>query len=248
MHPVLIDFGFFEIRSYGFFFALAFVIALMYGFFRRKKFGLSQDNVVDIALYIMIGAIVGAKLLSIIIDFKEIIRTGLTFDILRSGFVFLGGLTGGIFGGAFYVYKNKYDYFNYMDFIAPILPLSHGIGRLGCFFNGCCYGSVTNSCFGVVFPVLGDNIPRLPVQLFESVFLILTSIIVVLLERKNIFKKVMFPFYILCYSIFRFIIEFFRGDEIRGFFMNFSTSQWISLIFGIVSIIIILKMRMGRKE
>ena len=226
MHPVLIDLGFIQIRSYGFFFALAYIIAISFGLYRRKRFGLSQDNIIDIAIYIMIGSVIGAKLLSIIVDFKEILRTGLTLDMLRSGFVFLGGLAGGIVGGVFYVYKNKGDYFKYMALVAPILPLSHATGRLGCFFNGCCYGNTTDSCFGVVFPALGDNIPRLPVQLYESTFLLILTIVILLFERKEIMKKVMFLFYILCYSIFRFIIEFFRGDDIRGFFMNFSTSQW----------------------
>lgn len=246
MYPVLLDLGFIRIHSYGFFFALAYIVAVSFGLYRRKRFGISSDNVIDIAIYIMIGSVIGAKILSLIVDFREILQNGISFDMIRSGFVFLGGLGGGIAAGVLYVYRNKAGFLKYMDFVAPILPLSHATGRLGCFFNGCCYGKVTDSCLGVVFPALGDSLPRIPTQMIEAVFLVFLTVLILFLEKKKILENNRFPFYILSYSIFRFIIEFYRGDDIRGFLAGVSTSQWVSLIFGLLCIIVMIMVKKGK--
>ncbi len=247
MKPILFSLGPLEVRAYGFFFAAAFVLCFAFGQLRGKKMKISSEKVWDMAFYIMFSSLAGAKLLSIIVEWKYIMQHGLTLDILRSGFVFLGGLIGGTAGGFYYVLKNKLDYRKYMDFVAPIVPFGHAVGRMGCFFNGCCYGRPTDSCIGIVFPAIGDGVPRIPSQLIEVFFLLIIVGTLLFWHSRRKYKGQLFILYITWYSIFRFINEFFRGDP-RGGLMFFSTSQWISL-FAIVAITIFgYKLKYNKKE
>ncbi|MFA7576892.1 MAG: prolipoprotein diacylglyceryl transferase [Candidatus Muiribacteriota bacterium] len=241
MYPVLFEVGGFELRAYGFLFGLSFIAALVFGLIRAKKYKITGDEVYEFAFYIIFSSLAGAKLLSLIVDFKYIIQQGLTIDLLRSGFVFMGGLVGGICGGFAYVIVNKKDYRKFMDFVAPIVPLAHAIGRVGCFLNGCCYGKATDTC-GIVFPNLGDGLKRYPTQLFESFFLVFITIFTVWFDKKKKYNSQLFVIYIGLYSIFRFINEFFRGDY-RGSVFNISTSQIVSVIMFIVIIIYDFKAR-----
>lgn len=237
MYPVLLDLGFIKIHSYGLFFALAFVVAIFFGLKRCSKYNIKKEEVYDIAFYIMFSSLIGAKVLSLILDYRYILENGITLDLLRSGFVFLGGLIGGVSGGFYYVIKTKKNMLVFMDFVAPIVPLSHAIGRIGCFLNGCCYGRVTSSSCGIVFPAIGDGQPHIPTQLIESLFLLIIVITILFIEKKEYLNKgILLIVYISSYSVFRFIIEFYRGDDIRGFFGVLSTSQWISIFFLVFSV------------
>ncbi|OQX88164.1 MAG: hypothetical protein B6D55_01260 [Candidatus Omnitrophica bacterium 4484_70.2] len=113
------------------------------------------------------------------------------------------------------------------------MPLGHSLGRWGCFFNGCCYGKPTTSWIGVKFPpdspagILGEKV--IPTQLISLFFLLVIFFILLNLRKRKKFKGEIFLSYLILYGIFRFIIEFFRGDP-RGYIFIFSTSQFISLI------------------
>jgi phosphatidylglycerol:prolipoprotein diacylglycerol transferase len=125
-----------------------------------------------------------------------------------------------------------------IDVIAIGIPLGHAFGRLGCFFYGCCYGKPTDSFIGVLFPpdsaagYLGVKV--IPTQLISSFFLFVLFFILLFLRKKKRFDGQIALSYIILYSIFRFLIEFFRGDP-RGTFLHLSTSQFISLILVVIS-------------
>jgi phosphatidylglycerol:prolipoprotein diacylglycerol transferase len=116
------------------------------------------------------------------------------------------------------------------DAIAPGLALGHVTGRLGCWFNGCCYGREDHD-YGVVFPSLNDGIPHLPTMLYEAAFLLLLSAFLFFLWHKKRFDGQVFWAYVLLYASWRFCIEYLRGDAERGVLINaaLSPSQWISL-------------------
>lgn len=136
---------------------------------------------------------------------------------LGGGFVFYGGLIFSLGFTWFFLRKTK-NKLESLGSLLPIVPLAHGVGRLGCFLAGCCYGSVTNSALSIYL----HQAHRHPVQLYEAIFLFGLSY--VLTKRKSL------SFYLVSYGIFRFLIEFLRGDEIRGVKHILSSSQWISLI------------------
>ena len=138
---------------------------------------------------------------------------------------------GGLFGGVatflivyrFYYLRNNEPIIKKMLIIAPsAICLAHGIGRLGCFFNGCCYGIETDAWYGIQFP--GHDHKVIPTQLFEMAFLLILALILGIMAFKKDFKYTM-PIYLFSYGIFRFLIEFIRGDE-RGQLQGLSPSQY----------------------
>ena len=153
------------------------------------------------------------------------------------GLTFYGGLFGGIAGFLFvyYVFIRKSSTLKIAEVFKiapPAITIGHAFGRIGCFLDGCCYGKPTDSWIGVQFPFLPS--PVIPTQLIESIFLfLLTGVLLVLIL---VFKfKYTFIVYLGSYSIFRFIIEFYRGDDRGNFLGIFSPSQvWCIVIWVII--------------
>lgn len=164
-----------------------------------------------------IASWIGAKFFYLLLDNNY---TSLVLNSnfwLGGGFVFYGGLVFCLI----YTYgflKLSNQPWRSLDFILPIIPLAHAIGRVGCFLAGCCYGIKTN--FFISFHM--HDYQRHPVQIYEALFLFLLSY--------TLYKKRSLLLYLISYSSFRFLIEFLRGDKIRGEFFLFSTSQWVSLV------------------
>lgn len=163
---------------------------------------------------------------------------------LSTNMTFYGGLIGGLlfFFASYLLYgKKKYGahLIAYLPIIVPLITLSHGFGRLGCFFAGCCYGDKTDSIFGVQFPFLPFKV--YPTQLFEAIFLLIIFAITVTLAFKKNFNY-NFPIYFISYGIFRFFIEFIRGDHRGSLIDGITPSQFWSIILfilGIISIFLI---------
>ena len=142
------------------------------------------------------------------------------------GFVFYGGLLFACLYLYFYsLLSKKIHFFDYALFL-PALALGHGIGRLGCFMVGCCYGKIC----------LQDCLfPRHPVQLYESFLLFVLGILLYFMEKR---RKAMICVYCLSYGVGRFLLEFLRDDEIRGLYYGFSTSQYISLLIILLGLLL----------
>lgn len=170
------------------------------------------------------------------------------------GMTFLGGLIGGasvfllIYFIVVYVIgkKTKNPTFKFqgrlIDVISilPVgLTLAHAFGRIGCFFAGCCYGIPTDSFLGVQFPHLPS--PVHPTQLYESAFLFILSFIMFLLYFKKRFQQNM-GVYLISYGVFRFLIEYIRGDERGSFIGSVSPSQFWSIVMVILGIVLIVLM------
>lgn len=151
---------------------------------------------------------------------------------LMGGMVFYGGLYGGLAAGFLFARKKKYDVAKLSDVFAVVVPLFHAFGRVGCFFAGCCYG--VESRWGIAGRVLyadvRETVRRVPIQLIEALCLLVLFGVMFWLYRKCKAQGKLIFIYLMIYAMLRFILEFFRGDEIRGRFMIFSTSQWISIV------------------
>lgn len=182
------------------------------------------------SLYCMIGAGIVGKILYILT--RSVSSNMNVFDRL-GGFVFWGGLIGAIAG--LYVYsKRKWNRFlDLLDTYASILPLGQAIGRIGCYFNGCCYGKPYAGAFAVRYIVDGNEQLVFPTWFIESIFCFVLFICMFSVSKK-IYSGIYSAIYMMSYSLFRFIIEFFRGDAIRGVWCGLSTSQYIGVcIFGV---------------
>ncbi|MGM9664292.1 MAG: prolipoprotein diacylglyceryl transferase [Eubacteriales bacterium] len=221
---------------YGLFFALGIAVSAIVALLICKIRKTEKYEIVYSGVFAMVGAIVGAKLLFLLVSIKLIYETHPNFfDLMRGGFVFYGGLIGGMAGLYLYIKKYRLDAKNFFDIFAVVTPLGHAVGRIGCFFGGCCYGIVHEGFPSHTYSSAAGNaplgVPLLPIQLIEAGCLLLLFIIELFLFIKFKYKKGLESLvYIISYPIIRFITEFFRGDLERGKFCQLSTSQWVSLI------------------
>ncbi|MCE5300762.1 MAG: prolipoprotein diacylglyceryl transferase [Spirochaetia bacterium] len=252
MHPLLFNIGPLEVRTYGVLVALSFLTAIFFASMLAKKKGHNPDIIFDLGLIILISAVIGARLLYVIVWWPYFSKhIGEIFMVWEGGLVFYGGLIGAFIASAAWVRYKKLDLMELGDICMPFLALSHAIGRFGCFFNGCCYG-VESQKYGMIFPSIGDNIPHLPVMLYESALNLLNFIILILFFRNKSRRDgdVMF-LYFVNYGIIRIIMELFRGDPERGFFFGLSTSTLISigvLLFGVAGMLYLRVKDAGNKR
>ena len=227
-----------DLPLYGLFCTLGMIVAALIGMLLCKKRKLEIFDLVGSAVYAFIGGMLGSKLLFIITSLKTIIENNIPFEsLIKGGFVFYGGLIGGALGLFIYVKQFKMTFPPFLDIYAVCLPLGHAIGRIGCFFGGCCYGMELHSPISVVYhdpkhynpAQIPLDTPLLPVQLIEAAVLLIFFVIMLILFLKT--KTRMLPIiYIFMYTVARFVLEFFRGDKVRGGVLGISTSQIISLV------------------
>lgn len=167
-------------------------------------------------------------------DFKDFI---MKFATVFGGSVFYGGLLGGLAAGGISARVQKLDAGLLTDCAAPALALFHCFGRIGCFLGGCCYG--VESEHGVVFTKSliesANGVPRVPVQLYEAAFELALFFALWALLKKGALKNRLLLVYLFTYAAGRFILEFWRGDEYRGFLFGLSTSQIVSILVFAVS-------------
>src|SRR5881275_117983 len=250
MYPRLFELGPITVYTYGVLLAAAYLLGLQLARVRAKARGLDANRVLDLGIYIIIAALIGAKLLLLITDFRTFSsnpRELLT--LARSGGVFYGGLILAVSVALVYIRKVGLPLWTTTDVFAPGIALGHVVGRFGCLFAGCCYGKPTKLPWGITFtnPFAAANVgtplgvPLHPTQLYEAGAELLILAVLLLTERKGRpFAGRTFWLYMLLYSITRFIIEFFRGDPERGTIFMFSTSQFISLLLAPLAIVMLL--------
>ncbi len=241
MFPTLIQFGDFKFATYGLMVASGYLIGIWWLTHERERMELDEDTFWSLIYTLFFGAIGGGKLLYWAVEWRSILDGSLhLIRDIRFGFVFFGGLLGSCVTGYFWVRKHKANYLKIADYFGVALPLGHAIGRPGCFFAGCCAGLPTTMPWGVRFthpeslvPAALRDVPLHPTQLYESVMVGIVAFMAFKTIRKVQAGKLpfgsAFAVYIGFYSLARFVIEFFRGDDRGGFILSLSPSQWISL-------------------
>ncbi len=260
MYPYIQITDTFKIPTYGILAVVGIIFATVVAVLFTKKRKLSIDALMEIALAAAVGLFVGSHLLYGITNIERIIDVCANYgayesfwEFIKAFFsyfnvmVFFGGLFGGVLRGYLWAKHRKYPIGDFGDVFAAATPLFHAFGRVGCIFAGCCYGIEAD--WGISGRV-GDIPPettRVPIQLFESGVLLLITALVCVFFLKGIARGSLFPIYMGIYAVARFILEFFRGDEIRGRLWIFSTSQWISIITVIlVAIFFIVKLKKSK--
>ncbi len=239
MHPILFEFGNWPVYSYGVLLAAAYLAALQLAVVRARRQGLDGSKVMDLGIYLIIAALVGAKLMLVAVDFDYFVsRPGELLSLVRAGGVFYGGLITAVAVAFWLVRRYGLPIWTTGDLFAPGIALGHVIGRLGCLLAGCCYGRPTDVPWAITFtdPVAAANVgtplgvPLHPTQLYDAGAELLIMVVLLATERKGrVFAGRTFWLYILLYGVSRFIVEFFRGDD-RGSMMGLSTSQFISVV------------------
>ncbi len=216
MHPVLFRIGEITVYSWGFMLAIAIIVAFL-GISRlAARVGYEREIILDLIIIMVISGILGARLVYVLLyEWQDFLANPLSFFSLRSGgfggLVWYGALLGGFVTFALYVWKKRLPFWQLSDIFVPFLALGYAIVRIGCFLNGCCYGKVTESVFGVVLPYV-DEFTRHPTQLYSSVLNFLLFAFLLWYYPRRKFDGQLLLFYFMGYSAYRFVVEFFRDN------------------------------------
>ncbi len=252
MYPRLLELGPITVYSYGVLLASAYLLGLYMAVRRARRYGIDSDRVLDLGIYVIVSALVGAKLLLLIVDFDYFRQNPAElWTLVRSGGVFYGGLVVAFAVALWYVRRHKLPVWSTADAIAPGIALGHVVGRMGCLLAGCCYGRAATLPWSVTFtdPFAASNVGTPlhvalhPTQLYDAGAELLILIFLLATERRGRpFPGRTFWFYILFYGVSRFAIEFYRGDP-RGMMWGLPTSQIISLVMVPIALVMLAVLR-----
>ncbi len=240
------------IPSYGLCMALGILVSCWIALARARGSRLDANNLIVIVACALAFGLLGAKLLYLIASCDvgaavARLSRGDFSDLASGGQVYYGGLLGGVLGAWVGARISGADgeFPLYCDAVVPAIPVGHAFGRVGCFLGGCCYGLPCGAWCAVTFP--GTAQPVFPLQLLEAALNLALAIALVCCAKKSRLRGLALHLYLLLYSAARFVLEFFRGDEIRGSALGLSTSQWISMgVFALAGALLLRKMR-GKK-
>jgi phosphatidylglycerol:prolipoprotein diacylglycerol transferase len=240
VYPELLKLGPITVYTYGVLLAAAYLLGLKLAMTRARSRGLDPNRALDLGIAIIVAALVGAKLLLVLVDFDKFRQNPAEIlSIVRAGGVFYGGLIAAVAVAFWYMWRHRMPLWTTCDVFAPGIALGHAVGRLGCLMAGCCYGRETHVPWAITFtnPEAAANVgtplgvPLHPTQLYESAAEALILVLLLWTEKKGRpFEGRTFWSYLVLYGISRFVIEFFRGDERGIVFGTISTSQFISLV------------------
>lgn len=238
MFPQLLHIGSFSLPTYGVLVALAFLAALSMASHFAKRRGINSDKVVNLGVYCALAGMLGAKLLMIALD--PDLRTHLSeifsMATLQSAGIFFGGLILALVFAFVYMRKQGLPVLSTSDIFAPGLAIGHGIGRLGCFAAGCCWGKPTHLPWAVTFTNPNAttgvplDIPLHPTQLYEAFAEGIICLILVRQLRRPHRDGQIIGLYAILYGCVRFAVEFVRAhDASNPFGGPFTLEQWIAL-------------------
>jgi phosphatidylglycerol:prolipoprotein diacylglycerol transferase len=254
MHPIALVIGSLTIRWYGVMIAVSIAISITIVYVESRRQGINTDDVLDLAIVAVIGGILGARIGWILTSPDVLWYLAHPLRILaiwEGGLSYFGGILGGVIAAHFMVRRRRMGFWRMADIIAPLLALSFGIGKIGCWLNGCCGGTATTSWLGIIFTnplsecdLLNQKI--WPAQLFNSAsgFLAFAVLFWVVRKRKHYDGQV-FVWYLYLYGATSFVVEFFRYIPVHV--LRLTPNQWTDITIIAVGIIasLILRRRLG---
>ena len=250
MYPVLLELGVINVYTYGLLVAAAYLIGLQIAVARGRARGLDPNRLMGLGFAILLGAIVGAKLLLFVVDIDYFTSDPANLWVLvRSAGVFYGGFVLAVVVAFWYMRRHGMPVWTTCDAFAPGIAVGQAVGRLGCLLAGCCYGRPTDLPWGVTFtnPLAAANAGTPlhaalhPTQLYESAAALGILGILLLVERRGrSFAGRTFLTYLFAYGTARFVIEIYRGDPRGTVFEVMSTSQFISALMVPASIVLLM--------
>jgi phosphatidylglycerol:prolipoprotein diacylglycerol transferase len=247
MYPRLFELGPITVYTYGLLLALAYLGGLQLSLVRGRQRGLDPNRVMDLGIWIIVSALIGAKALLLIVDWRHFTENPRDLlSLAQSGGVFYGGL---ILAVAFwYMWRHAMPLWTVCDTFAPGIAFGHIVGRIGCLMAGCCYGAETHVPWAITFtdPFAHTNagtplgVPLHPTQPYEAGAELLILILLLTTEKRGRpFAGRTFWSYMFLYGVSRFIVEMYRGDPRGVVFGTLSTSQFISVLLVPLSLIML---------
>ncbi len=216
----LVKLGEIKLHTYGVMLSTGFLTGIALAVREARRQGENAEHILDLSFWILISAIVGSRVLYIIVTWHEYKNDlGKLFRVWEGGLVFYGGLIAAVLTSWWYVRKHNLRFWKIADIMIPSVSLGQSFGRLGCFSAGCCFGKASSLPWAVTFTqgLATRNTPLHPTQLYESFGdLTLFFILVMVRSRKKFHGQVLIA-YLLLYPLLRFTVELFRGDKIRGY-------------------------------
>lgn len=257
MHPILFHFSLFGVdrlvTSYGVCASCGVLCALAVCAALAGRRGFSREQALLAALTGIAAGVVGAKAMFLMVSLPDILERGIVPYLQGGGLVFYGGFIAGGAAVAFLLRKWKLGFLPFADLATPALALGHGMGRVGCFLFGCCYGRPTSVPWAVTYPSSiwfqgPSGVPLHPVQLYEAGFEAFAAVLAVLAVRRIPSGRAdgaVFALWSVSYGVFRLAMELgFRGDD-RGMGTGtFPPSAWVSI--ALVALGTSLLFRLGR--
>ena len=249
MHPIIFETPYFSIKAYGLFVAMGFLAGLGFALREARQQGLDPQPILDLAFYIILAAIIGARLFYVLTNLDSYRHNPL--DILKvwqGGLTFFGGFILSFIAGVVYMKRHQMAVWKTFDLFAPALALGDFFGRIGCFFAGCCYGRECSYPWAVIFTdpqsLARIGVALHPTQLYSSFASLATFLLLWAWSSRKTFDGQLALLWIFFYSFSRLIIEYFRGDP-RGYLIleTFAVSQVLALAFIVVSLIMLVVLK-----
>ena len=250
MHPDFIQLGRLDIRTYGVLVAMGFLVGLWVAARRAPSEGFKPEVITDLGVWLVISGMLGGKLFHVIFFWDEFLAGWRAegWQSLREGFVFYGGFIFASLTSVVYARVKRLPLAKLADILGPSVAIGHVFGRLGCFFNGCCYGKACHLPWAVTFPPphVMHGIPVHPTQLYEAlgnlaIFAGLTAV-----YRRKRFDGQIWWLYVLSYGALRFVIEFFRGDYEKTYYLGFFTTA--QLVAGAMIVLALISLRLCKSS
>ena len=226
-----IQIGPITIHMYGIMIAIGVCLAVIVSSYRAKKKGMDEDIIYNILVCSLVGGFLGTRILYYFTVLPEIVKDPSILWNFREGYVVYGGIIGGVLGNIIYFKKVKKAFLPYFDLIIPQVALAQAIGRIGCFFAGCCYGRETDLPIAITYTqsqYAPNNVSLMPTQLISSLGDFCIFVFLIFYSRRKKADGTVGAMYCILYSIGRFFVEFLRNDY-RGNVGILSTSQFIAI-------------------
>jgi phosphatidylglycerol---prolipoprotein diacylglyceryl transferase len=254
-----------RVHSFSLLLLLACFGALLLTARRARREGIDPENVHDLAGWLLMGGFIGARAVFLIQNPGSVQHWTDVFKIWQGGIIFYGCIIGGLIGSVAYWIRRPFPFRAMADAVAPALALGIGLGRIGCFLNGCCFGAVSHLPWAVRFPAQTlpwlrhveagwipptalHSLPVHPKQLYAAIAgFALLALLGAYYPRRRRDGEVM-ALLMITYPITRFLVEFYRGDA-SGWHAGLTISQYISLALvaaGIVTWIYLSRLPLGR--
>ena len=277
MHPYLFNISTLKVSTYEVALSVSFIIAIFLTWRRAPKEELDRGLILDVCLWLIIGGLLGARLLFILTNLKIYFADPIKLlKLWEGGMVYYGGFLGGVLAVFLVLRRRKHPFLPVADIMMPYLMLGYAIHRaFGCFLGaGCCFGAPTALPWGVTYPSViswevgakieyympaavqayGPGVHVHPTQLYESLFGLIWFFFLIWYRNRKRVQGEIFGLLLILYSLNRFFVEFFRGDSIRGFLIQYvddqgkkvgilSTSQLISILLIIAGVSLIINRR-----
>lgn len=266
MHPDLISIGPITLHTYGVMMALGFLAGLGTWIWLGRREGYSAQFCTDLMFWVMVSGIIGARAAYVLENWQSYAEAPMTIlRVDQGGLVFYGGFVAAGAAIVMFARSHRSSLIGLFDFVVTAVPLSHALGRIGCFLNGCCFGALASpSCGGVQFPkssipwfsqihaglISADasaSLPVHPVQLYEAGFNLMVYGLLVWLFRRRLRPGMVTAVYLMLYAMGRFMLERWRGDRGERLAVGMlSIGQFVSILvfaFGLSMLVVLLTRR-----